>query len=448
MKFPDHFIEQLQNTQGFDEEAFAASHQHTIPVSVRNNPRKNIPVALGAEKIPWTTHGYYLPERPSFILDPLWHAGAYYVQEASSMFLEQVMRQGVDLNQSLRVLDLCAAPGGKSTLLQSVLSDESLLVCNEVIQSRVSILRENMIKWGGMNAVVTHNDPADFTDMEGFFDVMVVDAPCSGSGLFRRDPEAMNEWSMSNVKLCAERQQRILADVWDALKEDGILIYSTCSYSSAENESILEWMSDHFQIQSLRVGLSLDWGIEEVMTAKGSYGYRFWPHRIKGEGFFLAVLRKKSPAKESPVRIKKYMPVSVKDKKTAEAFVRSDQSVEWVMQGKFMAAVFPFHYDAIHYLMERLRVRYAGVECGMVMHDRFVPEQPLSVSTFVFPRQELFSLNKEQALAYLRKHDFYPDGMSSGIQWVGYQELGLGWVKCLGNRINNYYPKEWRIKMG
>lgn len=448
MKFPDHFTGHLQNTQGFDEDAFTASHKSQIPVSVRYNPQKNIPLHTAAEKIPWTTHGYYLPERPSFILDPLWHTGAYYVQEASSMFLEHVLRQSVDLNQSLRVLDLCAAPGGKSTLLQSVLSDESLLVCNEVIQSRVSILRENIIKWGGMNAVVTHNDPADFDALEGFFDVIVVDAPCSGSGLFRRDPEAMNEWSMSNVKLCAERQQRILADVWDALKEDGTLIYSTCSYSDAENESILEWMSDHFQIESLRVELSSDWGIEEVMTPKGVYGYRFWPHLVKGEGFFIAVLRKKSSVKESLVRIKKINPVSSKDKKTAEAFVRSTHPLEWIMQGKYMAAVNPGLYELVHYLMERLRVRYAGVECGMVMHDRFVPEQPLSVSSVVFPAQQLFSLSKQQALDYLRKNDFYPEGMSPGFQWVGYQELGLGWVKCLGNRINNYYPKEWRIKMG
>jgi len=447
VKFPDHFIEHLQNTQGFEEEAFASSHQHPIPVSVRYNSRKKITPDSVAEKIPWTAHGYYLPERPSFILDPLWHAGAYYVQEASSMFLEHVMRQSVDLDQSLNVLDLCAAPGGKSTLLQSILSKNSLLVCNEVIQSRVSILRENMIKWGGMNAVVTHNDPVDFASLQGFFDVIVVDAPCSGSGLFRRDAKAMNEWSMSNVKLCAERQKRILADVWSALKEDGVLIYSTCSYSSMENEMILDWIIDHFQVEPLSVQLADVWGIEEVVTSKGAFGYRFWPHRVKGEGLFMAVLRKRSQETEKQLKVRKYVNVSAKEKKAAESFVRSHDDMEWIMQGKYLAAILPVHYDTIQYLMERLRVRYAGVECGVLMHDIFVPEHPLSMSVDLSPKQELFSLIKEQALDYLRRKDMYPQGIGPGLHWVGYQEFGLGWVKCIGNRINNYYPKEWRIKM-
>lgn len=448
MIFPDKFIEHLQNTPGFDEEDFTLAHQGHIPVSIRYNPRKSMSADAGFEKIPWTYHGYYLTERPSFILDPLWHAGAYYVQEASSMFLEHAMRQSVDLNQSLKVLDLCAAPGGKSTLLQSILSTDSLLVCNEVIQSRVSILRENIIKWGGMNAVITHNDPADFSRLEGFFDVMVVDAPCSGSGLFRRDEKAMNEWSISNVKLCAERQQRILADAWNTLKENGILIYSTCSYSSMENEMILDWLIDHFQVESIEVKVESSWGIEQVMSERGAAGYRFWPHRTQGEGFFLAVLRKVSPAKESQIKIKKYLTVSAGDTKTAAAFVRSDLELMWMMQGKYIAAVLPVHYDAIHYLMERLRVRYAGVECGMVMHDTFVPEQALSMSADISPRQDQFSLSKEDALSYLRRKDVYPQGIGMGFQWVGYQHLGLGWVKSLGNRMNNYYPKEWRIKIG
>ena len=181
-------------------------------------------------------------QRPSFTFDPLFHAGTYYVQEASSMFLEQALKQSVDLSQPLRVLDLCAAPGGKSTLLQSLLNKESLLVSNDVIKSRAAILEENIVKWGAANVVVTNNDPAHFARLENYFDAIVIDAPCSGSGLFRRDPEAINEWSENNVQLCSQRQQRIVADVWPALKQNGILIYSTCSYSAEEDEAILDWM--------------------------------------------------------------------------------------------------------------------------------------------------------------------------------------------------------------
>ena len=165
------------------------------------------------ERVPWSSSGYYLPERPFFTFDPLLHAGVYYVQEASSMFLEQALKQTVSLDQPLKVLDLCAAPGGKSTLLQSLINSDSLLVSNDVIRSRANILEENLTKWGAENVVVTNNDPKDFTRLENFFDVIVVDAPCSGSGLFRRDPEAINEWSVQNVALCSQRQQRILADI-------------------------------------------------------------------------------------------------------------------------------------------------------------------------------------------------------------------------------------------
>jgi 16S rRNA C967 or C1407 C5-methylase (RsmB/RsmF family) len=208
------------------------------------------------------------------------------------MLLEQALRQSVDLQQSLKVLDLCAAPGGKSTLLQSVISSESLLVANEVIQSRVNILKENLIKWGGMNTVITQNDPKDFQRLPGFFDVVVIDAPCSGSGLFRRDPTAMNEWSLSAVQHCVERQRRIIADAWSTLAQEGILIYATCSFSKQENEEQVDWILNHFEVESMPLTLQEEWGIRETITDKNGYGYRCWPHLAKGEGFFLAVYRK------------------------------------------------------------------------------------------------------------------------------------------------------------
>ncbi|HEY1033070.1 MAG TPA: RsmB/NOP family class I SAM-dependent RNA methyltransferase, partial [Flavipsychrobacter sp.] len=225
---PEILLKNLQGVKGFNKEAFIAAHQQAAVTSVRLNPYKVSGVFHNAEKVPWCSEGRYLDARPVFTLDPLFHAGAYYVQEASSMFLQQALKATVPDNNNLRVLDLCAAPGGKSTLIASLLGKDSLLVSNEVIRTRASILEENMSRWGYMNTWVTSNDPKDFGKLKGYFDVIVVDAPCSGSGLFRKDERALGEWSEANVALCSGRQQRILADVWPALKEGGVLIYATC----------------------------------------------------------------------------------------------------------------------------------------------------------------------------------------------------------------------------
>ena len=256
MQLPKPLLDSLKSVKGFNKETFEKVHASGEQVtSIRVNPAKgsmvngewsmgnsihHSPLAIH-QKIPWTQNGFYLFKRPSFTFDPFFHAGCYYVQEASSMFLEQALRQTADLSSSLKILDLCAAPGGKSTHIQSFISQDSLLVSNDVIRSRANVLKDNIIKWGCKNVVVSNNDPKDFTKLENYFDVIVVDAPCSGSGLFRRDPEAIDEWSENNVQLCSQRQQRILADIWPALKQDGILIYSTCSYSAEEDEEICKW---------------------------------------------------------------------------------------------------------------------------------------------------------------------------------------------------------------
>jgi 16S rRNA C967 or C1407 C5-methylase (RsmB/RsmF family)/NOL1/NOP2/fmu family ribosome biogenesis protein len=446
MGFPLAFIEHIQNTSGFDKSAFEAAHQASVPVSIRYNPNKKIQIDETAECVPWTSEGYYLKERPSFVLDPLWHAGVYYVQEASSMLLEQAVRQTTDLNENIKVLDLCAAPGGKSTLLQSIITKDSLLVSNEVIQTRVSILRENMIKWGGMNVVVTHNDPADFSAVEGFFDLMVVDAPCSGSGLFRKDPEAMDEWSLANVKLCAERQKRILADAWLALKEEGILIYSTCSYSAMENEEMVDWFLKTFDVATVSLTLDASWGVLEVVSSGGGYGYRCWPDRVKGEGFFMAIFKKRENADLFHAKGKKSFTPLLKEKNIAEEFIKTDQEIEWIMQGKYLTAVHKSHHTDICFLIECLRVRYAGVEAGEVMHNNFMPEHSLALAADVSPKILMTELHKEQAVSFLRKDNMVGLSLPKGIHLMGYQGRGIGWIKSLGNRINNYYPKDWRIR--
>lgn len=239
--FPEAFKQRVENDPFLGTPLLEALNQ-TAPVSVRLHPLKQKAALTFSEKIAWCEHAFYLKERPSFTLDPLFHAGCYYPQEAGSMVLDTVLKQ-LDLPSEPSILDLCAAPGGKSTLIASFLNNNGLLVSNEVIQARARILTENTTKWGYTNTVVTNNDPKDFERLNEFFDVIVVDAPCSGEGMFRKDLKARDEWSEENVQICSSRQKRIVMDVWDSLKPGGFLIYSTCTFNSAENEDTISWLS-------------------------------------------------------------------------------------------------------------------------------------------------------------------------------------------------------------
>jgi 16S rRNA C967 or C1407 C5-methylase (RsmB/RsmF family)/NOL1/NOP2/fmu family ribosome biogenesis protein len=471
MQLPDLLLQSIEHTKGFDKTAFEEVHASGEQVvSVRVNPLKlsmeNGEWSIGKVQpistsldvmpnkpstafraVPWSSTGYYLSQRPSFTLDPLLHAGAYYVQEASSMFLEQALKQTVELSQPLVVLDLCAAPGGKSTLLQSVISKESLLVSNEVIQTRVNILKENIIKWGAGNVVVTNNDPSAFSKLHGLFDVVVIDAPCSGSGLFRRDADAINEWSEANVQLCSQRQQRILADVWNCLKEDGVLIYSTCSYSAEEDEEILDWIEVNCKVESIKLKVEEEWNIDEVQSTAGAYGYRFWPYKVKGEGFFIAAFKKKEEPDALRLKIKTTQLASKQEAAIAANWIASGEGLTFIKQGQNIAAIPTQWNETIQYLMQELKVRYAGVELGTIAKNDLLPEHALALSTIINSSVVKVELSKEQALDYLRKNEIVVESTHKGWALATYNGHALGWMKLLGNRINNYYPKEWRILM-
>lgn len=447
MQLPAAFLQSLQGLSGYDAGAFAAVHEAAeAPVSIRFNPQKPVPVPAGATPVPWCQQGYYLPQRPSFTLDPLLHAGAYYVQEASSMFVDEAVRQLLPADTPLRVLDLCAAPGGKSTLLRAALPANSLLVANEVIQTRVPILQENLIKWGATNTVVTHNDSRSFAQLPGFFDVLLVDAPCSGSGLFRRDVDAINEWSEANVALCAARQQRILADAWPALSEGGVLLYATCSFSYAEDEAIINWLTSELGATGIALQVPASWGVVQTEVA-GAYGYRFWPHRLAGEGFFIAAFRKEGPVEGRLPKIKTAIPLRKPERQELERWVYNAAQYAWLYQGNRVACVTPRWEQEVQLLLQTLRVRYVGVEAGTMVRDTLVPDHALALSLLTHPQVPVIALSLEQALQYLRRQEPYVPHAPKGWFLVTYQGYPLGWMKGLGNRINNYYPKEWRIRM-
>jgi NOL1/NOP2/fmu family ribosome biogenesis protein len=359
------------------------------------------------------------------------------------MFLEQALQQTTDLAQPLNVLDLCAAPGGKTTHLQSLLSEDSLLVSNDVIRSRALVLKQNCVKWGTPNVVVTNNDPQHFRRLEGFFDVVVADAPCSGSGLFRRDAEAIEEWSPDNVQLCCGRQKRILADVYPALKEGGVLIYSTCSYSKEENEAIADWLVAELHMENLQLHIENDWHIVETTAdATGAKGYRFFPDKLKGEGFFITVFRKTTAgkAKWKEARLER---VTAREKKIV---------ADWLKDAALALFQVPHLYGLSEKLVPRyavvkgsLNIQYAGVAIGTVIKEKLLPEHSLALSKIVASTVPAVDVDRETAVRYLQRSDLAIDTPVKGWNLVRYQGHNIGWINALSNRINNYYPKELRI---
>lgn len=453
---PEALLQSLRDVPQFDREAFIAVHEREEKVtSIRINLAKfaaeditNICHSatdsrpLTTNSVPWSPYGFYLSQRPAFTFDPLFHAGCYYVQEASSMFVEQALKQSVDVSQPLKVLDLCAAPGGKSTHLQSLISHDSLLVSNEVIKSRAAVLRQNIVKWGGANVIVTNNDPQHFQRLQHFFDVIVVDAPCSGSGLARRDPQAINEWSEAAVQLCCGRQKRILADALPCLKEGGLLVYSTCSYSVEEDESIGDWLIENQAMQSSRLCVTEDWNIVETMSEKGAYGYRFFPDKLMGEGFYLACFTKKSGGKEGQYKMGKGEKAATSEKLVVLPWLKGDLEI---LKEHILYALPQTLLQDFLCVKGSLYIQHAGVPLGEVMKGRLVPDHALALNTILQTDIPDTSLSYEQAIRYLQRLDLSLDAAQKGWQTVTFLGHNLGWINALPGRINNYYPKEWRI---
>jgi 16S rRNA C967 or C1407 C5-methylase (RsmB/RsmF family)/NOL1/NOP2/fmu family ribosome biogenesis protein len=439
---PPDFILQMQHLLKEEFSLFQKSLAQAAPVSIRVNPRKSYSTPAD-EKILWSEFGYYLNQRPEFVFDPAWHAGAYYVQEASSMFLEQVFKQLISGSNNINVLDLCAAPGGKSTHILSLVSENSLLVSNETISSRNNILRENIVKWGHPNVAVTQNDPKDFQRLPRFFDVIVVDAPCSGEGLFRKDANAIKEWSKENVAHCALRQKRILADVIPALKPDGILIYSTCTYNVQEDEEQVAHLINHFGFQPVALNIPESM---KIKYATSQHGYHFYPHLLKGEGFFMAVLRKEEGDELADRRKPKGINIVYrKDRNELDNLIKNASHYEWV-SFRDNYYFFPAEKtETLKHLIQQLKVTAFGTEAATIK-QQLLPLHPLSVSiAFNDSNYGKINLTLPEAIEYLRKENISVNG-NNGWNTIFYNHLPLGFAKQSANRINNYYPVEWRIR--
>jgi len=373
-------------------------------VSVRLNPYKvpasPLPILEGAQRVPWSEYGYILKERPVFTLHPLFHAGVYYVQDSSAMFVGHLFRRLLDgFKSGIRVLDLCAAPGGKTTDIAASLRERFgngfLLVSNEVMKQRVKVLADNVAIWGDPNVVVTSVDPKAFASMGAYFDIIVADVPCSGEGMFRKDERAVEEWSEEVVELCAARQKRILADVWPALREGGMLVYSTCTFEEAENDDNLEWAAEELGGEILE---PVSEGFDGVRITKN--GYMLVPGEVPGEGQWAGALRKTSEA------------------------LKGSQDIS------------------------RLRPYRNGIVKGEKKGDSFVPNPDWALS-IDFDRRAypIVEVDKKTALSFLHRDSLVLEDAPLGYVVLSYRGIPLGFVKNIGKRCNNLHPQDRRIRM-
>lgn len=479
---PQAFINQMTELLGPAEaEALCRAITDTPAVtSIRVNARKITSPALGNENVPWCSTGRYLAERPQFTLDPLFHAGAYYVQEASSMFIEQAYKAILENTESLendcaprRVLDLCAAPGGKSTLWRSLLPDGCLLVANEPIRQRAQVLAENLTKWGHPDVVVTNAYPEEFAPLGSFFDIIAADVPCSGEGMFRKDEQAREEWSPEAVIACAERQWQIISDVWPALKQGGYLVYSTCTFNAEEDERMVLRICRELGAEVVPIAHDPAWGIvegENFTNEDGqqvALGYHFYPHRTKGEGIYMCLLRKTSPSAVLRINSKKEKKGKKGGKPSGGGNVKNGAAVaDWLAdssdfklfrptsspngggQEGAIGAVRQALYDDVIAVTSTVRALTAALLLAEEKGKKLVPQHALAMSTALaadaFAREEL---DLDTALAYLRREAITLSAdCPRGYVIVTYDGLPLGFVNNLGTRANNLYPEQWRIR--
>lgn len=438
-QLPQLFIEQIKTLFPDDYTAFLDAV--SLPPAVSIRLKKGVSTDVD-DIVPWCKSGRYLSGRPQFTLDPLFHAGNYYVQEASSMFLLFALEKYAS-NDAL-VLDLCAAPGGKSTLISDFLNNDGFLISNEYVPQRANILAENILKWGNPNCAVTNVSSQQFAKLKGVFDVVVVDAPCSGEGMFRKDDVAIDEWSLDNVRKCVDRQREILSNAWQCLAENGILIYSTCTFNDLENERNVEWLINEFDAEYLPLCPDDSWGVTVT-----DFGCRFLPHKVRGEGFFISVVRKKSECSTLNIKSIKQLPPSCKN---ALEWVNNPDRYKTIIANDVVYAVDKNYYPLVTNMMcGAFKFLSFGVPVATVITGKasaLIPHHALALSEEMkrdaFP---VVNVDYKTALAFLRREAIVLQGVEKGYVCVAFNNVPLGFVKNVGNRCNNLYPDYWRIRM-
>lgn len=441
VKLPEQFINQMQSLLGEKADLFFASLDKIVPISIRQNPYKytEIQHLIPVSSVNWEPFGSYLQKRPRFANDPLFHAGSYYVQEASSMFLGFIIRQLSNTDKWKLVIDLCAAPGGKSTHILSFLQEDTILLSNELISSRLGALRQNLLRWGRLNALTTSMEVAAMAATGIQADLVLVDAPCSGEGLFRKDPESIHHWSPDQVRSCALRQHQILISAQKLVAEGGYLIYSTCTYNWQENIENLASI-DKELFEPVILDIPSTWNVQQI-EKNGDIGYQFYPHLIQGEGFFISVFRKK---------LNKEGSCSNDQKQNWELL--PDKNIPNELKNKFLGKNIIVKQENVLYAMPenwksiaRLKLKPL-FELGHLVRSDFIPTHGLAMLADQISFYPNIELNLAQAIDYLKRMNFSLEKhYEKGFYFCTYQGVRLGLIKVMPGRINNYYPNEWRI---
>lgn len=456
MNLPQKFVERMQSELGAAEAELLCAALATEPsTAIRLNPRKMTSPRWDSRRVGWSEWGHLLDERPAFTLDPDFHAGAYYVQEASSQFAGYIMAcamGGREQCEGARILDVCAAPGGKSTHYASLVGERGLVLANEINRSRAAVLADNARKWGLGNMIVACNDSSRLTAFEGWFDAVAVDAPCSGEGMFRKSDEALEQWSEANVRMCAERQWEILQNAYQTLRAGGVLIYSTCTFNRTEDEEVVrracdEWGEELEAVPAIDVDPS--WGVE--VGREGVFQtFRFFPHRVEGEGMFMAVARKAGiPSSRRRAPKTRRQAITKVDRQTAQElsrWVQSPERMRFYSAGEVLYGCREEIYDDVAALSSSLAVIYSGVAMGQVFKGRLKPDGALAFYADLNQEAvECRDVELEQALQFLRKQDMSAEPFAEGINLVRWEGRALGFVKRVGARVNNMYPNSLRI---
>lgn len=455
MTLPERFLSLMREQLG-DEEAVALveSLGEEPSTSIRLNPQKMTRPRWAAKPVVWSEDGYSLEERPSFTHDSDFHAGAYYVQEASSQFAGYILQRasgGSEGCRGLRVLDMCAAPGGKSTHYASLVGREGVVVANEINHGRAAVLADNARKWGLGNMIITCNDSSRVAQVGALFDVVAVDAPCSGEGMFRKSDEALEQWSEANVVMCAERQWEILQNAFAALASGGLLLYSTCTFNRFEDEDVLRRAMDCWGeelVEATPIEVDEQWNV--VCGRVGVFQtFRFFPHRVKGEGMFMAVARKAGEPVSRALPKPKRRVIAAVDRssiKELSRWVCDADDMRFFSAGDMIYACRATHYPIIESLSGVLSVIYSGVAMGQIFKGTLKPDGALAfyvdLSRDAVPSVEV---SEEVALCFLRRQDIAAEPFEQGINLVLCRDRALGFVKRIGTRVNNLYPQSLRI---
>jgi 16S rRNA C967 or C1407 C5-methylase (RsmB/RsmF family)/NOL1/NOP2/fmu family ribosome biogenesis protein len=445
----------MSNQLGDEFPAFEVSLSKLPSISLRLNPKKDCGLFENEEAVPWSKYGKFLNKRPEFVFDPMIHAGAYYVQESSSMMIANA----IDFSSNLRILDLCASPGGKSTLLLSNMTDGSVLFSNELVSKRTTILRENLVKWGYPNVIITANRATDYKNFKGYFDVVLVDAPCSGEGMFRKNTIAIREWSDSKPFSCSIEQKGILENAIPLVRDGGLLIFSTCTFAPQENENNVEWMYKKFAGQLSPASFEYDksWGITEEIITHYDYSkqsvYKCYPHKFRGEGLFISLFKVNSGNRFNFKNHQQEHLRNVNDhiKKDMSNYITYDEDQMLALMDKKLLLMNKQMFGIADFAISQLNIVSLGTVLGNMSYNNneFIPSHELSMSVQVNKNHAGLELSKEQAIRFLKKEDIPGLLLDSDIRgWLlaKYQGLPLGWLKVNDNRTNNFYPKEWRLR--